>query len=366
MCTGSGFETDAESVGALKQYLEQKLPLKIPNAVLVVARFDDNRFEGEGSDFTRMLSGIKYLRKYMTDADLTNLIIVLTFADSEGNEEVAEHKLSRFKAAVEFVFPDCTGVRMITLRRDEDMSSMTRELRAVANERQDVDFREALNANLTDSTHENYTVGFSSSSDFLPPQSEIFKIMEQLNGNSKFSSGEDSATEEDEYASRLFPVMIPYSKMHCSDNLVATTWLRKGTLVKMANGSDMEVDNLKVGDRLLNFKLKSDVLESVEVKTLKRWKEEQRSATAGAGAGREPIMALIYTSYLETNHLNDERVLQFNRGRVRMMPYVEPIDQVSDEEPLFCIRMNHSDGTFIADSCVFKHRIPPYPESTRL
>jgi hypothetical protein len=75
-----GLEQDARFLATLDKYLSthQDLSHRIPNAVFILHPFQDNRFEGPGSNFIKMLRRIDSFRNRITDESYSNVIFVLT------------------------------------------------------------------------------------------------------------------------------------------------------------------------------------------------------------------------------------------------------------------------------------------------
>jgi GTP-binding protein EngB required for normal cell division len=81
---------DACFVATMEKFLEEHEDLKkgYPTTVLLVAKFNDDRIDGETSNFIQMLKGIDKLLKRLIDREACNLIFVLTHTMSEETKEL--------------------------------------------------------------------------------------------------------------------------------------------------------------------------------------------------------------------------------------------------------------------------------------
>ncbi|XP_035703935.1 uncharacterized protein LOC118434455 [Folsomia candida] len=101
---GSYTEEDAELVLAVKAITKKYLPNKLPNVCFLVSRFDDNRFQGEGSDFSKMLIALSHCRDSWTDGKLSNVILVLTHSSNVQILDIP-NRISKFQETFHAVFP---------------------------------------------------------------------------------------------------------------------------------------------------------------------------------------------------------------------------------------------------------------------
>lgn len=99
-----GLEQDAKFLATLDSFLtnHEELKDKIPNIVLIFHKFHDNRFNGEGSQFVKMLRGLDSFRERITDENYSNIIFVLSHFCSETkiNQRRPERRLSQFKNVI--------------------------------------------------------------------------------------------------------------------------------------------------------------------------------------------------------------------------------------------------------------------------
>lgn len=80
-----GITQDSRFLASLEQFLDSHddLATSKPNIVLIFAKFNDNRFRGEGSSFVKMLRTIDLFKDRIIDPKFTNVIFVLTHFMSE-------------------------------------------------------------------------------------------------------------------------------------------------------------------------------------------------------------------------------------------------------------------------------------------
>lgn len=100
-----GLEQDAKFLATLDSFLSNHEELKdrIPNVVLVFHKFNDNRFNGEGSQFVKMLRGFDTFRERITDENYSNVIFVLSHfcSETKANKRRPETRLNQFKKVIQ-------------------------------------------------------------------------------------------------------------------------------------------------------------------------------------------------------------------------------------------------------------------------
>jgi hypothetical protein len=80
-----GLDEDAKSLATLEEFLDghKELSTRIPNVILVFHKFTDNRYNGQGSAFVKMLRGLDEFRPRITDKNYSNVIFVFSHFMSE-------------------------------------------------------------------------------------------------------------------------------------------------------------------------------------------------------------------------------------------------------------------------------------------
>ncbi len=110
-----GLENDAKFIATLSTYLKthEDLAGAVPNIVLIVGKFDDNRLDGPSSGFARMLKGVKLLEGQLIDKKFSNIIIVLTHY-MNGKKPLRNNPLPRYELVARLVkdagFPEPISV----------------------------------------------------------------------------------------------------------------------------------------------------------------------------------------------------------------------------------------------------------------
>ncbi|CAC5390330.1 unnamed protein product [Mytilus coruscus] len=81
-CDTDGLEQDAKNIMSIKYFLESHPHIRksYPNLVMIVLNIQDNRIEGESSNFAKMLKGISNVNAI--DNRNPNVVVVLTHATS--------------------------------------------------------------------------------------------------------------------------------------------------------------------------------------------------------------------------------------------------------------------------------------------
>ncbi|CAL8123444.1 unnamed protein product [Orchesella dallaii] len=124
-----GLEQDSKFLATLDGYLSthEELKDRLPNVVLVFHKFNDNRFNGEGSAFVKMIRGLDSFREKITDENYSNVIFVLSHFCSETNavKRKPDARLAQFKRVIEnySLFPRPTIITVAENKaRDQDLS----------------------------------------------------------------------------------------------------------------------------------------------------------------------------------------------------------------------------------------------------
>ncbi|XP_052105978.1 uncharacterized protein LOC127738684 [Mytilus californianus] len=101
-CDTDGLEQDAKNIMSIKYFLESHPHIRksYPNLVMIVLNIQDNRIEGESSNFAKMLKGISNVNAI--DNRNPNVVVVLTHATSIArNPKRWEEKVELKKAQVQ-------------------------------------------------------------------------------------------------------------------------------------------------------------------------------------------------------------------------------------------------------------------------
>jgi hypothetical protein len=100
-----GLDEDAKSLATLEEFLDghEELSTRIPNVILVFHKFTDNRFNGEGSVFVKMIKGLDEFRPRITDKKYSNVIFVFSHFTSETKtvKRNPKKKLAALKKVIE-------------------------------------------------------------------------------------------------------------------------------------------------------------------------------------------------------------------------------------------------------------------------
>lgn len=125
-CKGRAVEEDAEMVLALNSYLKSLLPNKIPDSTFIMSRFDDNRFAGEGSEFSKMLLALSHSQLHWTDNQCSNVVLVLTHGAKVQREEIPE-RITQFQNTFHDIFPKSPEVKAVSCVVIDNCNTTSRE-----------------------------------------------------------------------------------------------------------------------------------------------------------------------------------------------------------------------------------------------
>ncbi|VDH92974.1 Hypothetical predicted protein [Mytilus galloprovincialis] len=110
-CDTEGLLQDAKNMLSIKQFLQSHPCIKnsYPNLVMIVLNIQDNRIEGESSNFAKMLKGISHVNAI--DTHNPNVVVVLTHASSIArNPKRWEEKVEMKKAQVQAIVQVHLGI----------------------------------------------------------------------------------------------------------------------------------------------------------------------------------------------------------------------------------------------------------------
>ncbi|XP_071162768.1 uncharacterized protein [Mytilus edulis] len=110
-CDTEGLEQDAKNIMSIKYFLKSHPYIKksYPNLVMIVLNIQDNRIEGESSNFAKMLKGINHVNAI--DRCNPNVVVVLTHATSIArNPKRWEEKVELKKAQVQAIVQVHLGI----------------------------------------------------------------------------------------------------------------------------------------------------------------------------------------------------------------------------------------------------------------
>lgn len=100
-----GIQQDAKFLATLDEFLQNHEDLKdrLPNVVLIFSKFQDNRYEGDGSGFVKMLRTIDLFKNRIIDPKYSNVIFVLSHYMSETKtiQRDPTEKLEKIRKVIE-------------------------------------------------------------------------------------------------------------------------------------------------------------------------------------------------------------------------------------------------------------------------
>ncbi|ODM96910.1 Reticulocyte-binding protein 2 a, partial [Orchesella cincta] len=101
-----GIENDAVFLATLDDYLSghEELKNRIPNLIIVMEHFTENRFSGPGAKFVHMILALNSFRTRITDENYSNVVFAFSHFCSETSKAVLSNpsqKLMRFKDVIE-------------------------------------------------------------------------------------------------------------------------------------------------------------------------------------------------------------------------------------------------------------------------
>jgi len=362
LCKGSYIEEDAEIITGLNIHLKQSLANHIPSVAFIVTRFDDNRFEGEASQFSKMLTALSYSRKYWTDSELSNVSLLLTFRSKLDDSEIP-NKISRFQQAFSQVYSnipciDCTVVNL------DDISNLKTQLISAIS-------RIKKRRNDSDNVPKEFLTFLSqepgriqpnkiesvSLQSLLPQNEREVKtlLVSLLQGKVNEHLSSELNEDEDELCPFLYDFLGKRSQIAPLSLPVAVSFLPPDSKVLLCDGkTQIEVQSLRVGDKLLDRNLSSNVITSIEI-----------IETCTSNHKGQPVgLILVGIKENEDSASEDENewrsspmVLKYQNHAIRHIKFKESAFQsYKSHNRLFIINLDTHNATCIVDNHVLYAR----------
>ncbi|ODM96792.1 GTP-binding protein A [Orchesella cincta] len=386
---------DSEIIIGLKNFLRQELPARIPTVTFITARLDDddidNNAEGKESNFTRMLSSLAPIRKYITDKSSSNIVLLLTHSDkaARSGQGDIKQKISQYQTALSETFRAKNPIPIIAIdniiekisggdsspnerarvKRYHDL--VFQALQNIAKKREEQSLSELVGW-LTGKS-KRFSISFKQELipiSILVSQAGCYNVYgrsDKYLAKIEPTSPLLESTDENESPPPFDPFLIVQhtpnqqkkkrrTKKGVSDNKNQQqnfiSYFPAGTEIILSNGETIKVEDCLVGDKLLNYFLaRPSVIISISGATIPDILSKSSHPVGRiycAGKQEENME----NSGLSTPTRNKATcIYQFNDGDFRLVEASEAnlTEKISNDVLYFSMELDSSDGTIVAD-----------------
>lgn len=362
-CKGRTIEGDAELVFGIKSYLKRSLPNKIPTFAFIITSFEDARFDGESSEFCKMLLALSHCQIHWTDFRHSNVVLVLTHA-GKVKEDVSK-KIAIFQDVFHTIFqqeenqPVCCIVIENSIPKKCDTKDFIDALLLTKNLNASESFRRHLQKLKLSEKYapDGINIQRTNVSSLLPPtKRQVYELMDTLMQGKRYDDNIPNDMEKNTLFKffSCYPSYQPCHKGRSCGHVHHTTKLLPHMKLLMADGvTELPVSEIRVGHKLFS-RLKEN---HVTVTAVKKTPSTRSRVCPHVGL-------YFYTnSDFDDETNNDDMIFKYT-GRSKLKRELIDRNRIANQnyEPLFEIEVNRGrclEDTFMVDGYVALAAISP-------